>query len=288
MELVIYGIINSLTLGLIAVGFALVYGVSRLPNFAHGALYIICGFVVWIFLRQLGVNYAVAIVASLIIVALIGGAIYQLILSRVRGIAISEVIASLAIGLAILEFLRWFGFRGLTYILPTFAEGKIDIAGVPVDWQRIILTGIGVGIVIALYLFTHHTKVGLALRAIAQNERAALMLGIDSDRMAVVALALGSALAGVAAITILPLGNITIESGYHVLIYAVAVSVCGGLGSWGGAMLAAFVLGFAQILTVYYMAPHYKIVVALLAIILILILKPSGLFGKQKELEERV
>lgn len=288
MELVIYGVINSLTLALIAVGFALVYGVSRLPNFAHGALYIISGFVVWIFLRQLGVNYAVAIAASLIITALIGGVIYQVVLIRVRGMAVSEVIASFAIGLAILEFLRWVGFRGLTYVLPTFVSGKVDIAGVPVDWQRIALIGIGVGIVIGLYLFTHHTKVGLALRAIAQDERAALMLGIDSDWTAVVALALGSALAGIAAITILPLGNITIESGYQVLIYAIAVSVCGGLGSWGGAILAAFVLGFAQLVTVYYIAPHFQLVVAMLAIIFILILRPSGLFGRQKELEERV
>lgn len=288
MELVIYGVINSLTLALIAVGFALVYGVSRLPNFAHGALYIISGFVVWVFLRQLGVNYAVAIAASLIITALIGGVIYQVVLIRVRGMAVSEVIASFAIGLAILEFLRWVGFRGLTYVLPTFVSGKVDIAGVPVDWQRITLIGIGVGIVIGLYLFTHHTKAGLALRAIAQDERAALMLGIDSDWTAVVALALGSALAGIAAITILPLGNITIESGYQVLIYAIAVSVCGGLGSWGGAILAAFVLGFAQMVTVYYIAPHFQLVVAMLAIILILILRPSGLFGRQKELEERV
>ena len=139
-----------------------------------------------------------------------------------------------------------------------------------------------------LWLFTHYTKVGLALRAIAQDERAAMMLGIDSDLIAVIALALGSALAGVAAVAILPLGNITVETGYNVLIYAIAVCIIGGLGSWSGAVMAAFLLGFAQTLTVAYIAPQFQMVVIFLAIILTLILKPSGLFGRQKELEERV
>jgi branched-chain amino acid transport system permease protein len=122
----------------------------------------------------------------------------------------------------------------------------------------------------------------------AQDERAAMMLGIDSDVMAVVAMALGSALAALAAVLLLPLGNIVVEDGYKVLILAIAVCIVGGLGSWVGAVLAAFLIGFAQILTVVYIASHFQIVVALLAIIVTLILRPSGLFGRQKELEERV
>jgi branched-chain amino acid transport system permease protein len=114
------------------------------------------------------------------------------------------------------------------------------------------------------------------------------MLGIDSDFMAVVAMAFGSMLAGLAAVLLLPLGNIVVEAGYNVLILAIAVCIVGGLGSWMGAVIAAFLIGFAQILTVAYWGAHYQMVVALLAIIFTLILKPSGLFGRQKELEERV
>lgn len=288
MDILIYGIVNSVVFALIAIGFTLVYGISRLPNFAHGALYILMGYITWIFLNQLGINYAVAILLALIITALVGGAIYQFLLIRVRGMPASEIIASFAIGLAIMEGLRWRGFIGQTYILPAFIEGTVDIAGVPIDWQRLIIIGGGLAVVAFLWLFTHYTKVGLALRAIAQDERAAMMLGIDSDLTAVIALALGSALAGVAAIAILPLGNITVETGYNVLIYAIAVCIIGGLGSWTGAIVAAFLLGFAQILTVAYVAPQWQMVVVFLAIILTLILRPSGLLGRQKELEERV
>ena len=277
-----------MTLALMALGFALVYGISRVANFAHGALYVISGFVTWGFVRALGVNYLLSIFLTMIIIGVVGALIYQFILIRVRGMAISEIIASYAIGLAILEGLRWGGFKGMTYTLPVFIEGSVDIAEIPVDFHRLVVVGIGGAVVAFLWLFTHHTRIGLALRGMAQDERAALMLGIDSDLMAVVAMALGSMLAGLAAILLLPLGNIVVEAGYNVLILAIAVCIVGGLGSWMGAVLAAFLIGFAQILTVKYLGSHYQMVVALLAIIFTLILRPSGLFGRQKELEERV
>jgi branched-chain amino acid transport system permease protein len=157
-----------------------------------------------------------------------------------------------------------------------------------VDVHRILLVGIGAAVITMLWAFTHYTRLGLALRGMAQDERAALMLGIDSDLMALVAMAYGSMLAALAAALLLPLGNIVVEAGYNVLILAIAVCIVGGLGSWMGAVLAAFLIGFAQILTVVYLGSHYQMVVALLAIIFTLILRPSGLFGRQKELEERV
>jgi len=288
MDIIIYGIINSVALAIMALGFALVYGISRVPNFAHGSIYVLAGFITWSFLRTLGFPYFWSVIITMLIVGVIGALLYRFILIRVRGMAISEIIASYAVGLAILEGLRWGGFRGMSYTLPVFAEGSVIIGGVPVDFQRIIMVFAGVGIFIGLYIFTPYTRIGLALRGMAQDERAALMLGIDSDLMAVVSMILGAMLAGLAGILLLPLGNIVVEAGYNVLILAIAVCIVGGLGSWAGAVLAAFLIGFAQILTVVYLGSHYQMVVALLAIILTLILKPSGLFGMQKQLEERV
>ena len=156
------------------------------------------------------------------------------------------------------------------------------------DFQRLIVVAIGLALMALLWLFVTGTKLGLALKGMAQDERAAMTLGIDSDRMAVVSMAMGSVLAGIAALVLLPLGNIVVEAGYNVLIMAVAVCIVGGLGSWTGAILAAFVIGFAQILTIVLLGAHFQVVVALVAIIVTLILRPSGLFGQQKELEERV
>jgi branched-chain amino acid transport system permease protein len=288
MNIFIFGLVNSVILALIASGFALVYGVSRLANFAHGALYILVGFATWLFLNRLGINYLGSILLSIIIVSIIGGGIYRLFLIRVKGMPASEIIASLALGIAIMELFRWRGFISEAYMLPPFVNGSVSIAGVMIDWQRLIIIGVGLGMMLFLWLFTHHTKVGLSLRAIAQDKHASMMSGIEPDRTAVISLAMGSALAGVAAVVILPLGNITVETGYMVLTNAIAVCIIGGLGSWAGVFAGAFLLGFAEILTAAFIGPQWQMVVVLLFIILTLILKPSGLLGKQKELEERV
>jgi branched-chain amino acid transport system permease protein len=152
MDILIYGIINSFSLALMAIGFTLVYGISRLPNFAHGALYVITGFGVWWLVNKLHLNYLASILLALVLMGLIGAAIYRFILIRVRGMATSEIIATYALGLAVLEFLRWRGFRGMTYRLPVFIEGSITIGGIPVDLQRIVVVGIGIVVVTFMWL----------------------------------------------------------------------------------------------------------------------------------------
>ena len=294
MEIIIYGAINSIVFALIAVGFSLVYGVSRIPNFAHGSIYVLVGFLTWSFLNDLKIPYWAAILSSLVIAAALGLAIYRFVLMRLRGLPTSEIIASFAVSLIILEGLRmqgiagFKGFIGPFYVLPPLIEGKILVMGVFVDYQRLIIMGGGISMLLFLWAFTHYSKMGLSLRAIAQDEQAAMMLGINSDRVAMVALAIGSALAGLAAVLILPLGNIAAEQGYRVLIYALAVCIIGGLGSWAGTILASFVLGFAMIISTSLFGALWESVVLVGTIILILLVKPSGLLGKQKELEERV
>jgi branched-chain amino acid transport system permease protein len=290
----IYGTINSITFVLIAIGFSLVYGVSRVPNFAHGATYVLVGFLTWALVNDLKLNYALAIGISLGFSMVLGMGIYRVVLLRLKGMPTSEIIASFAVSLIILEGLRlqgiggFKGFIGPGYVLKPFIEGKIQIAGVFVDYQRLIVVVAGMALVVGLWLMTHYTKTGLSLRAIAQDEQSAMMLGVNSNKTAMIAMGMGSALAGLAAVIILPLGNITAEAGYKVLIQALAVCIIGGLGSWSGTILAAFLVGFAMKLSTHFFGAMWESVVLVGTIILILLLKPSGLMGKQKELEERV
>ena len=158
MDIIIYGIINSFSLALMAIGFTLVYGICRLPNFAHGALYVITGFLVWSLIYLLKLNYVISILLALMIMGLVGAGIYRFVLIRVRGMATSEIIATYALGLAILEFLRWGGFKGMTYTLPVFIEGSVNIGGIPVDLQRIIVIAIGIVVVSFMWLFTHFNR----------------------------------------------------------------------------------------------------------------------------------
>jgi len=287
VDLIIYGLINASKFILIALGFSLVYGVSGVANFAHGSVYILTGFGVWIFLKAGGLNYPLAIILSLLGTALVGTIIYQVLLIRVRGMPASEIIASFSVGFGIIELLKMAGFVG-AYGNPVFIRGSVELLGVPVDFQRLIGLGAAAGTMLLIYLFTHHTKIGLSMRAAAQDEQAAMMLGMDSDLTATISLGLGSALAALAAIILLPLGNIYPGIGYEALLYAVAVCIVGGLGNLGGTVLAGFLLAYAQVFTIRLLGGQWQMVVIFLAILLMLIFKPSGLLGKQKELEERV
>lgn len=287
-SILIYGLINSVILALTALGFSLTFGISGVANFAYGGFYILSGFLLWILLNYLKFPFILAILLTIGIVGLLGFITYWVILLRVRGIALSEVIATFALGVGILELFRWMGFVTYEFTLPYLKKGMIMIAGVPIDYQRLFIIGIGLALVVFLYFFTHHTRIGLSFRGIAQNERTAIALGIRSDRTAALSLAFGCAMGAAAAVIILPLGIISINTGYEVLLIAVAVGIVGGLESVSGILVASLLLGYTQVFTGTYLKPEWMMVVYLAAIVIVLTIKPSGLFGKFKELEERV
>jgi len=284
----IYGFINSVILALIALGFNLTFGITGVANFAYGALYILAGYTTWILLSLLKIPYLLSIFLSVVFTSFVGALMYKFILLRVRGLPISEVIASFGIGLAILETFRFLGFVGFEYTLPVLISGSVSIGETFVDVQRLLIVGIGIALAIFLWIFTHYTKTGLAFRGVAQEERTALVLGINSDKAAMLSMAFGAGLAAVAAIAILPLGTIAVEGGYSILLNALAVCIVGGLGTTGGVIIASFLIGYAQTFTATYLGTHWIMIVSLVAILLILEIKPSGVFGKQKELEERI
>ncbi|ADC64268.1 inner-membrane translocator [Ferroglobus placidus DSM 10642] len=288
LNFLIYGLVQSAFLSLVAIGFSLTYGISRLPNFAHGALYILAGFLIWNGLNVWKIGYLPSVVLAIIFTALIGYTLYYGIIIRVRGMEVSEVIATFAFSFVVVELLRYFGLFGLSYTLPPFLRGSLEFAGIVLDYQRLIVIVSTLALVAFLYLFTHYTKTGLAFRAIAQDEQVAMMLGIDSDRVAALSLAFGSALAALAAAIWIPVSQLASESALEILLYALVVSILGGLGSVAGVIVASLIIGYAQVFTASFIAPHYQMIVALVAIIILLLTKPSGIFGKQKELEERV
>lgn len=284
----IYGLVNSVVLMLTALGFSLTFGLSGVANFAHGGLYLLSGFTAWLLMHYLKLPLFVAALATILLVGAVGAAIYRGVIMSVRGIVLSEVISTFAVGVGIIEFFRWKGFTTYDFSLPVFVRGGIEVAGVNVDYHRLLVVALGLGLTVLLWLFTHHTKMGLALRGMSQDEYTALSVGIESDWAAMLSLALGSALAAVAGVALLPLGIISINTGYDVLLIALAVTVLGGLESTAGLIVGSFIVGFAMVITSNFIGPRWAEVVYLGAIVIILGVKPSGLLGRSKELEERV
>ena len=285
---IVYGFVNSVILLLVALGFNLTFGISGVANFAYGALYIMGALLCWVFLNWTGLPYFLAVIFAVAVTAVAGALMYRFVLLRIRGMVLSEVIATFGIGLALLELFKYIGFIGFEYSLPVISDASIHLGRVVIDLQRVFIVLVGIFMAGFLWFFTHHTRTGLRFRGIAQDERTALSLGINSDRVAMLSVSFGGAYAAIAAIFILPLGTINVEQGYSVLINALAVCIVGGLGSTGGLVLASFLIGYGQTFTVTYLESHWVMLVPLIAIMVILVIKPSGLFGEQKELEERI
>jgi branched-chain amino acid transport system permease protein len=285
---IVYGLINSAVLLLMALGFNLTFGISGVANFAYGAIYVVAGFFAWSLINTFHLPFILAALIAIVIIGLSGVYLYRLILTRIRGLVISEVIATFAVSLVALELLRYFGFIGSKYTLPVFVNGSIEILDTYVDIQRLLIVAFGMVVLFVLYLFTHHTRMGLAFRGIAQEEHTSLSLGINPERIASWSMGIGAALSALAAIVILPLGTVTVDGGYDVLITALSVCIVGGLGSTFGVVIASLIIGFAQQLTATYLSSHWTMIVSLVALLVVLTIKPSGLLGHQKELEERV
>jgi branched-chain amino acid transport system permease protein len=286
--MLIYGLINSAVFTMMTLGFSLTFGISGIANFAYGAFYVTGAYISWQLINSLHLSYPIAIVLSIAITGLLGSGLYWVVLYRIRGLVLNEVIATFGVGIGLLELLRSIGLSGHSYKLPKFMDGSLEVLGVYVDFQRLLILAIAAALVFFLWFFSHHTKIGLAFRGIAQDEYTALAFGVGSDRTAMVSLGVGSAFAALAAITVMPLSLIQVEEGGNILILALAVGIVGGMESIVGIIVASLIFGFSQIIVATYFSSHYSMIVLLATILLVLIVKPSGLFGKFKELEERV
>lgn len=286
--MLVYGFINSVILALMALGFSITFGISGVANFAHGAFYILGGILTWLFLIEFGVPYFLSAIAAVLIVGIIGALMYRFLLVRLRGLLLSEVIATFAIGIVILELLRVFGVMGFEYRLPSFIQGSANIFGTYVGIQRIIIVAAGALLLFAMHLFVHHTKLGLSFRGVAQDDHTALSVGINPRKISILSLSLGSMLCAFVAILILPLGTISVDEGYDVLLKSLAVCIIGGLESTQGVLVASFIIGYVQVLTGMYISSSLTMVAVLVCMLIILLIKPSGLFGKYKEIEERI
>jgi branched-chain amino acid transport system permease protein len=288
LSVLLYGLVQAAVLLLVALGFSVTFGLSGIPNFAHGGVYILSGFVCWYLLRKLGWPHLLAAAGGVAVAAVVGVLLYWLVIRPVRRLVLAEVIATFAAGVAMLELFRWMGLVTYEFNLPPVVAGSVTLGELAVDAHRLAVVAAAAGLGLLLWWFGCATRTGLALRAMAQEEYTALSLGIREDFMATVSVALGSALAAVAAVLVLPLGLISINLGYDAMLVALALTVVGGTERTAGLVLAALLLGVATVAASVVLGPHWSEVIYLAAIVAVLAVRPSGILGRLKELEERV
>lgn len=284
MDLLIQQLFNGLTLGsvysLVALGLTLVYGILHIPNFAHGALYMMGGYMTLTMMTKFGLNYWIAVLVSIIVVGLIGVLMERFVFHLLRNAPpIHDKIAAIGLLLFLEAFaqLVW----GADYLTMTSPYDQIiHLFGLTFTMQRLLIIIAAIVVMVLLYLFLKKTFVGSTIIALSQNREGANLVGINTNRVAMLTFFISGALAAIAASLASPINLVFPGMGHLVILKAFVIIIIGGMGSIPGAIIGGYILGFSESLGATYISNDYKDIIAFVLLVLILTIKPNGLFAK--------
>ncbi len=269
-------------MALIAVGLVLIFGVMGVVNFAHGELYMAGAYTVVALYAGLGVPFFVAVAAGLIFVGLLGLVMEYALFRPLRDNPLGGLIASIGF-LLILQTIAVLGFGvQMEHVSPSTQDKIVFSDGVVLTYQRLYVILATVVLLSALWLFLRKSKFGWALRACAQDREAAALQGMSINHTARLAMFIGAALAGVAGALTAPLVAPTPFMGHPVIITAFIIIIVGGIGSLEGAVLAAILYAFVNTFVTTIYDGTIANIVGLLLMLIVLIVKPTGLFGAKE------
>jgi branched-chain amino acid transport system permease protein len=280
LEILIYGAVTSAIYALLAVGFTLIFGVARILNLAHGSFYALGAYGTYVLTSIAGLPLWSAALIAIVFVALFGVVVEKVLIRPLRHSQLGVLMISLAVALNVEQTL--FLVFGSEYRnVPSFVDAKINFGGVDVAGQRLLTLAVASVAIGALYMFIQFTRLGSAILAISQDPEAAKYMGIPSDKIFSLVMAISAALAALAGVMAGPF--LSVQPSMHLLpiVKAFAIVVVGGLGSIPGSIAAAFLLGYAETCVAYLISSSWTEIVSVLATLLMLVFRPAGIFGKR-------
>ena len=280
MEILIYGAVTSAIYAMLAVGFTLIFGVARVLNLAHGSFYALGAYGTYVLTSLVGWPLWLAAIVAIAGVSLFGVVVEKVLIRPLRYSQLGVLMITLAVSLVVEQAL-FLTFGSEYRNVPAFIDTKISVGGVDVAGQRLLTLLVAVVAIGALYLFIQRTRLGSAILAISQDAEAAKYMGIPSDRIFSLVMAISAALAALAGVLAGPF--LSVQPSMHLLpiVKAFAIVIVGGLGSISGSILAALMLGYAETLVAYLISTSWTEIVSVLATLLTLVLRPAGIFGKR-------
>jgi branched-chain amino acid transport system permease protein len=287
IDIIISGLISGSILALLAIGFSLIFGVARIINIGHTAFFMVAAYCIYAAANSLGLNAFVAMGIAVVLVTLLGMVCYKLFINPIREHEGAVLIATIALGLIFQEIMTLI-FGSSFMSVPALIEGYFILLGVKVFYQQLLTFGAAMFVLAILMLFLFKTKPGLAIRSTAQDREVANLMGINEARLAMITMGISVGLAAFTGAIVAPLTVLEPSMWLPPMIMMMAVVVLGGLGSLKGSFVGAYILGFAEALVVFLapMGAFLKGSVALSIMILVLLIRPEGLFGVYFE-EER-
>lgn len=287
MDLVLQQVANGIMIGgiygLMALGLTLIYGVLYIPNFALGHQAMIGAYVTFFLVSLYHMNYFLAVIVAMVALALLGVVLERLAFRPIKDAPhVNGFIVAFGL-LFVLEsgaLLAW----GATYrkIETVYDRRILDVLGTRLPLQRVLVVAAVVVVIVAMQLFLRRTMAGTALRAVAQQREAALLVGIDADRVASLTMAVGSALGAAAGGLIGPVILVFPTMGNMMIVKAFVIIVLGGMGSVVGAIVGGFLLGLVESLAAGFISPSFKDLYAFLFLVIVLAIRPTGLFGRAR------
>ena len=268
-------------MALIAVGLVMIFGVMGVINFAHGELYMVGAYCVVYLYAQETFPFLLAVAAGLVFVGFVGILMERTMFRPLRDNPLGGLIASIGF-LLILQTLAVLGFGRRMGHVPPSTQGKIEILGVVLTYQRLFVIVAAILLLAALWAFLKRSKFGRALRACAQDAEAASLQGISMNQTARVAMFIGAALAGVAGALTAPLVNPTPYVGHSIIVTAFIIIIVGGVGSLEGAVIAAVIYAFVHTFVTTFFDGVIANIVGLALMLAVLVTRPTGLFGAKE------
>jgi branched-chain amino acid transport system permease protein len=281
-QVLINGVVLSANYALIALGITLIFGILGILNFAHGQMFMIGGFMVYYVYAIFGLPYILALATAAVVVGLIGVAFEVLFFRRVLRIAKREENSMLlAVGTALLlENFALFAFGEKQRGVPPLISGVFRIGDAFLPAGRLLVVVLSFVLIIALLLFVQYTKPGRAMRALAQDREATLLMGVDVDRISALGFGIGAMLAGLAGGLLITISAVNAGIGTVTSIKAFIMIMIGGAGVVAGAILGAIVLGFAEAIGYALIPGSITYLLIFVGLILFLIIRPQGIMGK--------
>jgi branched-chain amino acid transport system permease protein len=287
IDIIMSGLISGSMFALLAIGFSLIFGVARIVNIAHTAFYMVAAYCIYFVTHKMGFHPLWGMVFAIVLVTLLGLISYKVFINPIREHEGAVLIATIALAMVFQEIML-LKFTGTYLSVPSLVKGYFIIFGVKVFYQQLLTFCAALLIIAALLVLLMKTKLGLAIRSTAQDREVANLMGINEARVAMITMGISVGLAALTGAVVVPLTILQPHMWLHPLIMMMAVVVLGGLGSLKGSFVGAYILGFAEALVVFLapMGAYLKGSVALSVMIVVLLIRPEGLFGVSFE-EER-